>query len=76
MNNNKLPIKEKYEGRFWCGIRKKYNRWSKHIEYYKKKNNEEKRSESEKLMDELEPIKDWEDEGGYTYLKEILKDKK
>jgi|TARA_R100001244_G_scaffold106592_1_gene79112 hypothetical protein len=29
-------------------------------ESYKK----EKRSESEKLMDDLEPIKDWEDEGG------------
>ena len=37
MNNKKLPIKEKYEGRFWCGRRKKYHRWSEHIEYYKKK---------------------------------------
>ena len=60
MNNKKLPIKEKYEGLFWCKIRKKYHRWSEHIEYYKMK----KRSESEKLMDELEPIQDWEDEGG------------
>jgi hypothetical protein len=76
MNNKKTPIKEKYEGRFWCRERKKYYPWSEYIEHYKKKGDKEKRSESEKLMDDLEPIKDWEDEGGYVYPKEIFKDKK
>jgi len=62
MNNKKTPIKEKYEGQFWCMERKKYYPWSEYIKYYKKKDDEDKRkrSESEKLMDDLEPIKDWE----------------
>tara|TARA_R100000656_G_scaffold124543_3_gene102981 strand:+ start:2082 stop:2225 length:144 start_codon:yes stop_codon:yes gene_type:complete len=41
MNNKKPPIKEKYEGQFWCMERKKYYPWSEYIEYYKKKDDEE-----------------------------------
>lgn len=43
MNNNKIPIKEKYEGRFWCRERKKYYPWSEYIEHYKKKDKEDKK---------------------------------